>query len=242
VEKFCEWLRKARFAVVFTGAGMSTESGLPDFRSQTGLWRGKDPMQLASTHAMRHNREAFVEFYRMRIEGLLACQPHAGHRILADWERQGLIQGVITQNVDGFHQRAGSSKVAQLHGTLETVRCTDCGRTYPSVRYLEPSGTTCECGAFLRPSVVLFGESLPEDAFALAEEWTAQADLFLVLGSSLAVSPANWFPQQAKSHGARLVIVNRDPTPLDGMADLVIREKPIGEVLTEADRLMKGRQ
>ena len=225
------WLKEAEFAVVFTGAGMSTESGLPDFRSQTGLWQGKDPMQLASVQAMRQHREAFVEFYRKRIEGLLACQPHAGHAVLAQWEQEGLIRGIITQNVDGFHQRAGSKKVAQLHGTLETVRCTRCTRTYPSARYLEPEGTTCECGSFLRPEVVLFGESLPQQAFEEAEQWTGQADLFLVLGSSLAVSPANWFPRQAKSNGARLVIVNHDPTPLDDMADLVIRDKSIGEVL-----------
>lgn len=230
------WLQEASFAVVFTGAGMSTESGLPDFRSQTGLWQGKDPMQLASTQAMRDHREDFVAFYRKRIEGLLACQPHAGHAILADWERQGRIQGIITQNVDGFHQRAGSKKVAQLHGTLETVRCTKCARTYRSARYLED--TACECGAFLRPDVVLFGESLPREALEQAQEWTEQADLFIVLGSSLAVSPANWFPQQAKSNRARLVIVNHDPTPLDGLADLVIQEKSIGEVLVEVSHLL----
>lgn len=225
------WLLEASHAVVFTGAGMSTESGLPDFRSQTGLWRGKDPMQLASTHAMQYQREEFVAFYQKRIEGLLACKPHAGHEKLAQWERNGRIQGIITQNVDGFHQRAGSVRVAELHGTLGTVRCTGCARKYPSAMYLEPDGTACECGAFLRPEVVLFGEALPDEALEQAQQWTERADLFIVLGSSLAVSPANWFPQQAKSHGARLVIVNYDPTPLDGIADLVIQEKSIGEVL-----------
>lgn len=228
-----EWLYEAKSAVVFTGAGMSTESGLPDFRSQSGLWQGKDPMQLASTQAMRNHREAFIDFYRKRIEGLLACEPHAGHECLAALEQAGKVRGIITQNVDGFHQRAGSKKVAQLHGTLETVHCTRCEQVYPSARYLQQDGTICSCGGFLRPSVVLFGEALPSIALEQAQEWSDQADLFVVLGSSLTVSPANWFPQRAKERGARLVIVNQEPTPLDGWADLVISEKRIGAVLTE---------
>lgn len=106
--ELAEWIKGSDACVVFTGAGMSTESGLPDFRSQTGLWRGQDPAKLASTHAMHHNREAFVEFYRKRIASLQFCQPHAGHELLASWEKRGRVRGVITQNVDGFHQRAGS--------------------------------------------------------------------------------------------------------------------------------------
>lgn len=241
MNKLVEWLREARHAVVFTGAGMSTESGLPDFRSAlTGIWRGKDPTQLASTHALRHNREGFAAFYRMRIEGLLACRPHAGHAILAEWERHGRIRGIITQNVDGFHQQAGSRNVAELHGTLGTLRCLACERTYPAARYLQPDGTVCGCGGFLRPAVVLFGEALPEAALAKASEWTEQADLFLVLGSSLVVSPANWFPQQAKAAGARLVIVNREPTPLDDLADLVIDDASIGTVLKMVEEELSG--
>jgi len=233
MNRLMEWLREARSTVVFTGAGMSTESGLPDFRSQNGLWQGKDPMQLASTQAMRDHRDAFVSFYRKRIEGLLACEPHAGHMCLASLEKAGKVAGIITQNVDGFHHRAGSQKVAQLHGTLETVHCTRCAQVYPSARYLEKDGTICSCGGFLRPSVVLFGEALPRDALEQAREWSDQADLFLVLGSSLAVSPANWFPQRAKDCGARLVIVNQEPTQLDDWADLVISDQRIGEVLAE---------
>jgi NAD-dependent deacetylase len=241
MNKLAEWLREARHTVVFTGAGMSTESGLPDFRSSlTGIWRGKDPIQFASTHALRHNREGFVAFYRMRIEGLLACRPHAGHTILAEWERRGRIRGIITQNVDGYHQQAGSRNVAELHGTLGTLRCLACERTYPAARYLQPDGTVCACGDFLRPAVVLFGESLPEAALAKAEAWTEQADLFIVLGSSLVVSPANWFPQQAKAAGARLVIVNKEPTPLDDMADLVIDDEPIGTVLKKVEEELAG--
>ncbi|MCE0452067.1 NAD-dependent deacylase [Brevibacillus sp. AF8] len=225
------WLRTSSFTVVFTGAGMSTESGLPDFRSQSGLWRGKDPMQLASTRAMMENREAFVEFYQMRIQGLLSCKPHAGHEWLAEWERRGLVHGIITQNVDGFHQEAGSLGVAELHGSLAKIRCLACGTEYAHTRYLEDQGTICACGGFLRPGVVLFGESLPQSQVDQAISWTEQADLFIVLGSSLTVSPANWFPQHAKERGAKLVIVNQEPTPLDAWADEVIQKERIGDVL-----------
>ncbi|MED1914897.1 NAD-dependent deacylase [Bacillus thuringiensis] len=231
MDHLAHWLRTSSFAVVFTGAGMSTESGLPDFRSQSGLWRGKDPMQLASTRAMMENREAFVEFYQMRIQGLLSCKPHAGHECLAEWERRRLVHGIITQNVDGFHQAAGSLAVAELHGSLAKIRCLACGTEYANTRYLEDQGTICACGEFLRPGVVLFGESLPQSQVDQAISWTEQADLFIVLGSSLTVSPANWFPQHAKERGAKLVIVNQEPTPLDAWADEVIQNERIGDVL-----------
>ncbi|USG63938.1 NAD-dependent deacylase [Brevibacillus ruminantium] len=240
MDQLCTWLKASKFTVVFTGAGMSTESGLPDFRSaQAGLWRSKDPARLASTHALQHNREEFLDFYRMRIEALLSCKPHAGHVLLAEWERRGLIQGIITQNVDGYHQQAGSQHIAELHGSLTTLSCLVCEKTYTAARYQEENGWVCPCGGFLRPDVVLFGEALPASAFEQALNWTEQADLFLVLGSSLSVSPANWFPQQAKERGARLVIVNREPTILDDLADAVIHERSIGEVLKEMDLAMK---
>ncbi len=236
---FADWLRESRHTVVFTGAGMSTESGLPDFRSAKGLWQGTDPTLLASTYALAHNREAFVAFYRMRIKGLLGCRPHAGHERLAKWEEDGLVHAVITQNVDGFHQRAGSRQVTELHGTLTAVHCQSCGSVYPAERYLADDGTVCACGGFLRPSVVLFGESLPADALKRAEEAAKRAELFLVLGSSLQVSPANLFPQIAKQAQAKLVIVNHDPTPLDDWADLVIRDRSIGDLLREVDEALR---
>lgn len=226
------WLVQSKQTAVFTGAGMSTESGLPDFRSSaTGMWQGKDPRLFASTQAMEHNRDAFIQFYRMRIAGLQACRPHRGHDILAEWEKQGIVHSIITQNVDGFHQQAGSRNVAELHGTLSTVHCSVCHRVYPSSRYLEE--TICECGGFLRPSVVLFGESLPEEALNKADESIAQADLCIVLGSSLAVSPANWYPQIAKQNGARVVIVNMEPTELDEIADEVVHGQKIGPFLQQ---------
>ncbi|UFJ39253.1 NAD-dependent deacylase [Brevibacillus humidisoli] len=234
------WLRQSKQTVIFTGAGMSTESGLPDFRSaRQGLWRGKDPAMYASTHALEYNRALFVDFYRMRIEGLLACQPHIGHRIIADWQQRGLVSAIITQNVDGYHQQAGSQDVIELHGSLRTVRCLACGRRYPAERYLQEDGTRCTCGGFLRPEVVLFGEMLPEQALQAAEREMANADLCIVLGSSLQVSPANLYPQIAKQNGARLVIVNMEPTELDDLADQVVHDCKIGDWLQRMDQALR---
>ncbi len=229
-----KWLDEADYTIVFTGAGMSTESGLPDFRSSQGLWKQKDPAQLASTDALNNNVEEFIAFYRERVLGVKEYGPHRGHHILAEWEKAGKIKSIITQNVDGFHQLAGSKRVAELHGTLQKVHCESCGREYGSEEYVNEE-FYCECGGVLRPSVVLFGESLPMDAFEFALEETEKADLFIVLGSSLTVTPANQFPMIAKENGAKLVIVNQDDTPLDHRADLVIQDKKIGELLKELD-------
>lgn len=221
--------------VVFTGAGMSTESGLPDFRSaKDGLWRKKDPAALASTEALNNNVEAFTQFYRERVLGVKEYGPHKGHEILAKWEKAGKIKAIITQNVDGFHQLAGNKHVAELHGTLQKLHCEECGKVYDSNEYVKEA-FYCTCSGILRPSIVLFGESLPEDAFTAALEEAEKADLFIVLGSSLTVTPANQFPMLAKENGAKLVIVNQDATPLDQYADLVIQDKKIGELLKELD-------
>ncbi len=230
-----KWLDEAKYTVVFTGAGMSTESGLPDFRSQEGLWRKKDPAKIASTDALNHNVEDFIAFYRERVLGVKEYGPHIGHEILAKWEENGKVQSIITQNVDGFHQVAGSKRVAELHGTLQKLHCEKCGREYDGSAYMKET-FYCECGGVLRPSIVLFGESLPQDAFAFALEETEKADLFIVLGSSLTVTPANQFPMLAKENGAKLVIVNQDDTPFDRYADLMIQDKKIGELLREVDR------
>lgn len=228
-------LLNSRYTVVFTGAGMSTESGLPDFRSsKQGLWNKMDPSEVASTKAMNDHVNEFIAFYRQRVLGVKEYKPHQGHHILSDWEAQGRIQSIITQNVDGFHQQAGSKHVAELHGTLQKLHCQSCGKAYNSEAYIEQE-YDCSCGGLLRPSIVLFGEALPKEAFQMAEMEAEKADLFIVLGSSLTVTPANMFPQLAKQLGSKLVIVNREATPLDGLADLLINDKNIGEVLQELD-------
>ncbi|NNU82780.1 NAD-dependent deacylase [Geobacillus sp. BMUD] len=234
------WLAESRRTVVLTGAGMSTESGLSDFRSpRTGLWARFNPSELATIDALYRRRESFVEFYQYRIRTLQQCQPHDGHRLLADWEQRGIVQTIVTQNVDGFHQQAGSRRVIELHGSLRTVHCQRCGQSKPSFVYLH-GVLTCECGGVLRPSVVLFGEPLPENAINAAWEAARQADLFLVLGSSLQVAPANQLPLVAKRNGAKLVIINWEPTELDDLADAVIQQRKIGDVLKELNEQLKG--
>ncbi|MDQ0154470.1 NAD-dependent protein deacylase [Robertmurraya andreesenii] len=229
-----KWLQESNYTVVFTGAGMSTESGLPDFRSSNGMWKKKDPSKIASTDALNHNVEEFIEFYRERVIGVKEYQPHRGHYILAEWEQKGLLQSIITQNVDGFHHAAGSKQVAELHGTLQKLHCQRCGKQFDSSEYLH-GDYYCKCGGVLRPSIILFGESLPEEAFHLALEESERAELFIVLGSSLTVTPANQFPLIAKENGAKLVIVNQEPTPFDHYSDLVIHDKKIGELLQELE-------
>ncbi len=230
-----KWLQESNYTVVLTGAGMSTESGLPDFRSaNNGMWNKEDPSKIASTEALNKNVEQFFEFYRHRVLGLNECKPHKGHEILADWEDKDIIHSIITQNIDGFHDEAGSRNVSELHGTMKSVHCQTCGKTYGNDTYAEGI-FHCECGGKLRPSVVLFGEMLPEDAMMKAAEESEKAELFIVLGSSLTVTPANQFPLIAKQNGAKLVIVNMESTDFDIYADLVINNRKIGDVLREAE-------
>ena len=227
-------LQQAKSVVVFTGAGMSTESGLPNFRSNNGLWRHVSPERLASTAALNDNVEQFFEFYRTRVQGVRGCEPHQGHRILAKWQAAGIIDTIITQNVDGFHTAANSSDVLELHGTLRTVHCQNCQKEYPNTMY-EKRAYYCTCGGTLRPSVVLFGEMLDQAVISQAVKKSESADLFIVLGSSLTVSPANQFPLLAYNHGAKLVIVNEEETPYDHIASSVIQNEKIGDFLARID-------
>lgn len=225
MEKGAKWLAEsitAGRAVVFSGAGISTESGLKDFRSKDGLWSQFDPTRLASVDMLEENYDAFRDFYIARLLVPDSVKPNRGHELIAEWESKGWIEGVITQNVDRLHQKAGSVKVAELHGSLEPVCCHRCGKIYGKEAFI--GGDSCACGGRLRPGVVLFGEMLPPEPMELADKWSNECELFIVLGSSLTVSPANFFPRQAKKRGAKLVIINRDETPLDYMADLSVHE------------------
>lgn len=163
----------------------------------------------------------------------------SGYDILSNWGERGLLRSVITQNTDGLHELAGNPNVIPIHGTIRELHCEACGTSYPEQRYLDRE-VQCDCGGRIRPSVVLFGEMLDEHAMRAAERAAQQADLFLVLGSSLVVSPANWLPRLAREHGARLVIVNLEPTPLDELAEHVIHGRKIGEVLQEAADKLGG--
>ena len=233
-----ELFKAAEHIVVFSGAGMSTESGLPDFRSKDrGLWEKFNPDELANVNALRHNKEEFTSFYQHRLAEIDQYQAHAGHKILAKYEKAGKIDGIITQNVDGFHRDAGSANVMELHGSFRDIHCHDCHQAYTREAYLNGEGV-CDCGGTIRPGITLFGEMLPQNAFRQAEELSKQADLFIVFGSSLTVSPANMFPLLARDHGAHLVIVNREPTPYDTYADVVIQDRNIKEVLELLDKAL----
>ena len=231
------WLAHER-VVVFTGAGMSTESGLPDFRSAGGLWKQSRRFEeLASVTALERDYDEFVEFYRYRLRVLAEFRPHAGHEVLARLQAQGRLNTLITQNVDGYHEQAGSRDVLCLHGTLAQVHCHECRAACAPTTFLTESPPLCaRCSGRLRPSVVLFGEALDSAVLSRSARASEAADLFVVLGSSLLVSPANQLPALAVQRGgAKLVIVNRDPTPLCGLATLTLRT-PIGPTLAALER------
>jgi len=226
-----EALRGSRHAVVLTGAGVSTDSGLPDFRSKTGLWQGIDPASLASMTALRRNPVEFYQFYRHRLSRLAGAEPNPAHTAIAALQRAGILKAVITQNVDGLHQAAGSSEVIEVHGSLREACCLDCERRWDSsvldvdVRRMAEIPRCAACNGILKPGVVLFEESLPEPAISMALAHAHQADLFLVVGSSLEVGPVNQLPAMAVSEGAGLGIINLEPTYLDRRATWLVRER-----------------
>lgn len=206
MREVAKWLSESRYTVILTGAGMSTESGLPDFRSKDGWWKQIDPMKLASTDALLNNYEQFREFYQVRIEALNDCEPHEGHHILAEWEKQGLVQLVATQNVDGFHHRSGSKEVVELHGNIYTTRCQSCRKEASINEFMAENGCSY-CDGRLRPNVVLFGEMLPEQAWQRALMAMQKADLVIVIGTSLQVYPVNQLPMMSRG---KLVYINAD--------------------------------
>jgi NAD-dependent deacetylase len=217
---------------------MSTESGLPDFRGEGGLWKQNRRFEeLASIEALLGEYGEFVEFYRWRLRALAQARPNPGHELLASWQRRGLLHTLVTQNVDGYHEQAGSQGVLALHGSLRRIHCLRCELEAPSSAFLAGDEPSCpSCGGRLRPSVVLFGESLDSGVLGEAFQASAQADLFVVLGSSLLVSPASSLPRIAmERNSAQLVIVNREPTQYGGLAALDIRGS-IGETLAAVER------
>jgi len=238
-----ELVRPARNIVVFTGAGISTESGIPDYRGPNGVWQTNRIPTIDDVRNDQHSREQHWQERRRRFPEMRRKQPNAGHRAIVALERDGRVSTIVTQNIDGLHQKAGSdpAHVLELHGSSHRIRCQVCGREYAADTIHErlEQGETdprCEhCGGVLRASTVLFGEPLPEVTLRRAVEASAEADLMLVVGSSLVVKPASQLPVVARKRGARLVIVNREPTPLDELAHAVVRGEA-GPVLDELVR------
>lgn len=229
IPRAADLLRTARHAVALTGAGISTPSNIPDFRSQgTGLWRKDDPMQVASLSAFRHRPQSFFNWFRPLAKRIWAAEPNPAHRALAQLEKAGRLQAVITQNIDGLHQKAGSQNVIELHGSASHLTCPVCHRCYPAENFQasfleEESFPHCTvCGEVLKPDIVLFEEMLPMNVWNQAQSQCEHADVMLVVGSSLEVMPANSLPLYALQGGARLIIANYTPTHLDRYADVLL--------------------
>lgn len=217
--------------VAFTGAGISAESGIPTFRGSEGYWTKYDPEKYASIDYFIKDPCYYWRFFRdVRHDAIANASPNKAHYVLAELEKSGKLTSVITQNIDGLHQKAGSNRVLELHGNTNRFYCFNCYKSYSISKAWEKlqkeMPPRCEsCSGVLRPDVVLFGELLPMDVVKEAESEMMRCDLMLVVGSSLVVYPAADLPYQAKQRGAKLVIVNKDPTPLDHIADLVINEQ-----------------
>ena len=234
-------IRERQPCVVLTGAGISTESGIPDFRSPTGIWARYDPMEYAEISAFRRDPVKVWEFYALRFDMLKRADPNDGHRALAALESRGFVRAVVTQNVDGLHARAGSREVVEVHGSIRSASCLACGTRVPfeDVVASLPVPSCPECGEILKPDVVMFGELLPAGAMERAERLAAQAGLLLVVGSSLEVYPVAGLPDVTLAAGGELAIVNRGPTAYDGRAALKV-DAGAGETLGAAAGALCG--
>jgi len=229
------WLDESRTAVALTGAGISTESGIPDFRSPGGVWSRNRTVyfdEFCQSPAARY------EYWRQKSEAhrdFAQAVPNIAHRTLSQWEFDGKLRGVVTQNIDGLHQDAGSRNVLELHGTAREIACLDCEWRGSADRWIQSflerdRVPDCpSCGGRLKHATISFGQPLSADVLFTANRWAAESDLFFVLGSSLVVEPAASLPRTAVDHGVKLVVLNRDPTPLDEIASLVVHA-PLGKV------------
>jgi NAD-dependent deacetylase len=246
IERLRQLLDNASQAVVFTGAGVSTESGIPDFRSPGGIWEEHRPIMFQEFVSSEETRRRYwrqgIEIRKSIWQSIGGTpEPNRGHRAVAELVRRGTVASVITQNIDGLHQESGvpDAQVIELHGTIAHASCLSCRARYKIAEIFEAferdeTLPICDdCGGVVKTSTIDFGQAMPEEAMARAEQETLACDLFLVLGSSLVVYPANGFPVLAKRRGAKLVILNRDATDLDGLADLVLHAE-IGATLGEA--------
>jgi NAD-dependent deacetylase len=224
---------------VFTGAGISTESGIPDYRGPNGVWARQEIPHIDTIRTDDAARREHWQDRRARYPEMLARMPNAGHEAIAGFEAAGRLLAIITQNIDGLHQKAGNSddRVIELHGSTHRVRCTGCGRTYTGEEIQlrldagEEDPRCIVCGGVLRTGTVLFGEALPERALRTAHAVALSTDLMLVVGSSLVVNPAARLPVIARDAGARLVIINQSSTPIDDLADIRI-DAGAGEALS----------
>ncbi|NWF64127.1 MAG: NAD-dependent deacylase [Chloroflexi bacterium] len=247
IEFAAELLRQSRHAVALTGAGISTPSGIPDFRSSgTGLWSRDEPMEVASLSAFRMNPSQFFEWFRPLARQMFEAKPNPAHMALAELESQNYIKSVITQNIDVLHQKSGSKSVIEMHGTMQTLTCTQCYHQVRAELYIETFVATgviprCpKCAQVLKPDVILFGEQLPQAAWSAAQREARKCDLMLVVGSSLEVLPVAGLPMQALDRGAHLIIINNVPTYLNVRADVVLLEDAAATLPAITERVLNG--
>jgi NAD-dependent deacetylase len=235
--KLAELIRAADSVVALTGAGISVPSGIPDFRSPgTGLWESVDPMEVAHIDAFRSDPERFWSFYGERFQTLEHKRPNGAHEALAELERVGMLEAVITQNIDQLHGRAGSRELIEVHGTIAHSSCLWCEARYPLAGVRVRQGAAddnvprCDCGQALKPDVVLFGEYLPPDALARAERLATSAELLMCIGSSLEVYPVARLPELTLSAGGKLAIITQGPTPFDSLAAVRCHDDLVDEL------------
>ena len=233
IEKLKEWVSESKNIVFFGGAGVSTESGIPDFRSVDGLYSQKfdyPPETIISRSFFLRDPEYFFRFYREKMLPI-GFEPNITHKVLAKWEREGKLLAVITQNIDGLHQKAGSKNVLELHGSIFRNYCTRCGKFYPAEYIRDCEGVPkCTCGGAVKPDVVLYEEPRNEETIEKSVSAIGEADMLIVAGTSLTVYPAAGLIRYYR--GNRLVLINRDSTPYDGYANLVLH-KSLGEVFSQ---------
>jgi NAD-dependent protein deacetylase/lipoamidase len=239
-ERLAGLIRESSCTVALTGAGISVPSGIPDFRSPgTGLWENVDPMEVAHLDVFLNDPGRFWSYYRPRFGMLSDKEPNPAHRALAQLEEQGVLEAVITQNVDTLHRKAGSRNVVEVHGTIETGSCWTCKTSYPLAEVeplFDPDGIArCTCGGPVKPDVVLFGELLPEAAMLEAHALCERADVLLCVGTSLEVFPVAGLPSVTRAAGGAVAIVTKGPTPYDGEAEVRLD----GDVVEELEALLR---
>ncbi len=239
--------RQSKHAVVLTGAGLSTPSGIPDFRSTgTGLWLRDEPLEVASLTTFRTAPEKFYEWFRPLASQIFYAQPNPAHRALNDLEKAGRLHSIITQNIDVLHQKSGSKNVIEMHGTMQTLTCTQCYHQVDAEFYLVLFAEKGEiphcpkCGQILKPDVILFGEQLPQAAWFKAQRAARHCDLMVVAGSSLEVLPVAGLPMQALDRGAHLIIINNTQTYLNVRADVAILEDVATIIPAIVERVLNG--
>ncbi|MBQ2579876.1 MAG: NAD-dependent protein deacylase [Lachnospiraceae bacterium] len=233
LETLKQWVEESNNIVFFGGAGVSTESGIPDFRSTDGLYNQEydyPPETILSHTFYRRNPQEFFRFYKNKML-YLEAEPNAAHKKLAEWEAKGKLKAIVTQNIDGLHQKAGSQKVFELHGSVLRNYCEDCGKFFGVERIKNAEGVPyCECGGMIKPDVVLYEEGLDQRTIEESVRAIQNADMLIIGGTSLAVYPAAGLIDYYS--GNKLVLVNKTPTPRDGMADLVVHGS-IGEIFSQ---------